>query len=131
MKGEGLPWCFSGSDSEFPLQRVQVQSLVGEPRTSLPHSVANKKGRGRHRNTGKMMEAEIRMMHQHAKKWPDWLLATPEAEKEVWNRFSPQERTWSCLHPTSDSRPSNCERMSFCFLKPPRLWYFITAALTN
>ena len=38
----GHPWPFSGSDSVLPQQAGQIQSLVGELRSYMPHSTAEK-----------------------------------------------------------------------------------------
>ena len=39
----GLPWQPRGSDVMLPLQRAQVQSLVGELKSLVLHGVAKKK----------------------------------------------------------------------------------------
>ena len=38
----GLAWWSSGLDSALPMQEAQVQSLVGELRSHMPHSMAKK-----------------------------------------------------------------------------------------
>lgn len=40
-------------------------------------------------------EAESRVVHPQAKEGQG-LVATPEAERKAWNRFSPSERAWPC-----------------------------------
>ena len=79
-----------------------------------------------------MKEAETGMMNQQAKECQR-LPATPEAKREAWNRFSPQgiRENMVPIPSFQTSRLRNCERVSFCCLKPPRLWYFVTAALRN
>ena len=41
--------------------------------------------------------------------------------------LAPAQRAWPCCH--LDFRPSDWETVSFCCLKPPSLWCFVTAAL--
>lgn len=42
--------------------------------------------------------------------------------------LQPAERTWSFLHFDLVLLASRIERINFCCLRPPGLWYFVTAA---
>lgn len=79
---------------------------------------------------GKMMEAEIRM-DTNMPRMARLIAGNTQSRRRGRGTDSPQERTWSCLGPTSDSRPRNCEN-EFLFLKPLQIVaFFITAALRN
>ena len=53
----------------------------------------------------------------------------PEARRKAWNRLSLRQN----LSDTSalEFWPPNCERINFCWIKPPSLWHFFMASLRH